>query len=201
MELPMLLEFVFIGRGGQGLYTATELLVKAVIMDGYYAQGIPFFGAERRGAVTYSYLRISDNKIARHDKVLYADGIIIGDGSPEALRLASLYRLKENGKVLVNIDRLNMRELSSKTSETNVYAVGADSLAREEGLVISGWPVIGPVMAGSFSRVFGLPRIDSLVEAARSIVGEQSPLLLKNIRLITRGYNEVRMIKYEYQRV
>ena len=197
----MLFEFVFLGRGGQGLYTATELLSKAATLDGYHVQGVPFFGAERRGAVTYSYLRISNNKITRHDRVVFADGIIIGDGSPETLRLLRIYKLKENGKILVNLNRVNLNELSLRVGRAEIYAVEADSLAREEGLIMSGWPVIGPVLAGSFSRTYGLPSMNSLVEALKSVVGEQSFLLSVNIRLITRGYNEVRMIKYEYQRI
>ena len=59
-----MIEIMLYGRGGQGVVTAGELLVKAAIHKGIYGQSIPFFGGERRGAPVYSYVRI-DNKPVR----------------------------------------------------------------------------------------------------------------------------------------
>lgn len=51
------------GRGGQGIVTAGELLARAAVIEGAYAQSIPSFGAERRGGPSTSSLRISGEPI------------------------------------------------------------------------------------------------------------------------------------------
>ncbi|MFP3226293.1 MAG: 2-oxoacid:acceptor oxidoreductase family protein, partial [Sulfolobaceae archaeon] len=59
----MLVELALRGRGGQGVVTAGELLVKAEVLDDKYGQSIPFYGGERRGAPVVSYVRLSDQPI------------------------------------------------------------------------------------------------------------------------------------------
>ena len=46
-----MLELRFHGRGGQGTVNAAQLLAKAVVMSGGYAQFIPAFGVERKGSL------------------------------------------------------------------------------------------------------------------------------------------------------
>jgi len=43
-----LIEIRWHGRGGQGAVTSAELLAKAAIDEGKYAQAFPAFGPERR---------------------------------------------------------------------------------------------------------------------------------------------------------
>jgi len=45
-----MLEFRWHGRGGQGAWTASELLARAAIAEGKYIQSFPEFGPERMGA-------------------------------------------------------------------------------------------------------------------------------------------------------
>lgn len=49
MKLLMRIETVWVGRGGQGIVTATYIIANASIIDGFYAIANPEFGAERRG--------------------------------------------------------------------------------------------------------------------------------------------------------
>ena len=46
------------GRGGQGAVTSAELLAKAAINEGKFAQAFPSFGPERRGAPVVAFNRI-----------------------------------------------------------------------------------------------------------------------------------------------
>lgn len=186
----MLLEFALLGRGGQGLYTTLELLSHALSLEGYMVHAMPFFGAERRGAPIAAYLRVSDRKILRHDFVSEADGILLGDASEEVTSAFRGISTKPAGKVIVNSSRAGRLPAPwSTASET--FELRADDLAVSEGLVISGWPVIGPALAGAFSRVFGMPSLESL-KAAASKVFDNANLLKKSIALLVRGYNEVR---------
>jgi len=56
-------EIRLVGRGGQGVVTAGELLGKAALLEGRWAQAIPTFGPERRGALSSCTLRVDDEEI------------------------------------------------------------------------------------------------------------------------------------------
>jgi pyruvate ferredoxin oxidoreductase gamma subunit len=53
-----LIEIRWHGRGGQGAVTSAELLAKAAIDEGKFAQAFPAFGPERRGAPVVAFDRI-----------------------------------------------------------------------------------------------------------------------------------------------
>ena len=75
-------EIRLVGRGGQGVVTAGDLLGSAALHEGRWAQSIPTFGPERRGALSTATLRIADEEIllkcaaARPEVVLVLDPTI-----------------------------------------------------------------------------------------------------------------------------
>lgn len=58
-----MLEIKFYSRGGQGAVTAAKILTTAAMLDGKFAQAIPSYGQERKGAPVFTYGRIDDNEI------------------------------------------------------------------------------------------------------------------------------------------
>lgn len=82
LTIPGLREIRLVGRGGQGVVTAGELLGRAVVDEGRHAQSLPTFGPERRGALSTATLRVSPEQIllkctsARPDVVLVIDPTI-----------------------------------------------------------------------------------------------------------------------------
>ena len=76
-----MLELRFHGRGGQGTVNAAQLLAKAVVMSGGYAQFIPAFGVERKGSPVFGYLRMDDKIIWPKTQVYEPDGVVILDDS------------------------------------------------------------------------------------------------------------------------
>ena len=67
------------GRGGQGAWTASELLAKAAIHEGKYIQSFPEFGPERMGAPVRAFTRISDKPIRLHCSVYSPDIVVVLD--------------------------------------------------------------------------------------------------------------------------
>ena len=65
METTDMIEIRWHGRGGQGAVTSAELLARAVINEGKYAQAFPSFGPERRGAPVTAFTRISTQRPIR----------------------------------------------------------------------------------------------------------------------------------------
>ena len=68
------------GIGGQGVVTAAKIFAEAVaIEEGKYAQAVPAYGHERRGAPVYSDVMISDEPIKLKSFVYNPDYVVIFD--------------------------------------------------------------------------------------------------------------------------
>jgi len=74
-------ETVWLGRGGQGAFTAARLLGIAAMLDGKQAMALPSFGPERRGAPVFAYTRIDTAKIYDRSAVRRADAAVVLDAS------------------------------------------------------------------------------------------------------------------------
>ncbi len=72
-------ELRFHGRGGQGTVEACQLLTKALVNKGLYAQFIPSFGVERKGSPVFGFFRIDDKNIRPKTQVYDPDTIVILD--------------------------------------------------------------------------------------------------------------------------
>ncbi|MEN8711650.1 MAG: 2-oxoacid:acceptor oxidoreductase family protein [Arenicellales bacterium] len=74
----------FHGRGGQGIKTASRILGTAFFMAGYEVQDAPRYGAERRGAPLFAYVRADKSAvnergiISQPDLVVVADDTLVG---------------------------------------------------------------------------------------------------------------------------
>lgn len=71
-----MLEVHFIGRGGQGVVSAAQLLAEAAVLEGKYVQAFPEFGAERSGAPISAYARVSQEPIEIHS-LIHSPGVIV----------------------------------------------------------------------------------------------------------------------------
>ncbi len=154
----MLREYLILSRGGQGGVTASRILATAAVLEGKYAQSIPQFGAERRGAIVRSYIRISDQPIRRHSAVKEPHGVAVF--SARILELVDIRSfVKEGATVLVNASS------PPKLEGYKLFYVDATSIAVKLGLVIAGWPVVNTAMAAAMAKVFEIASLDSVLKA------------------------------------
>jgi len=170
------------GRGGQGVVAAGELLVKGAVKQGIYAQSIPFFGGERRGAPVRSGVRISDSPIYTHESIKDADIMAIFDVS--LLDVVDLHILKDGGSLLINSP-------SPKKIVQNTYYVDATSIAKSLGLVIAGWPLVNTPLMGALAKISGIVNVEDLEAIAIEQFGRRGELNAKAIEL---GANGVRKL-------
>ncbi|WP_338604560.1 2-oxoacid:acceptor oxidoreductase family protein [Sulfolobus tengchongensis] len=180
----MLIELALRGRGGQGVVTAGELIVKALVLEDKYGQSIPFYGGERRGAPVVSFIRLSDKPILLHREVYNPDGVAVFD--PSLLQIVNVTEgLKGNGFLLLNTPE-------AKRAWKNEYIVNATSIAKELGLVIAGWAVVNTAMVGALVRILGQPSLTALEEAVKDqFSGKLGEL---NVEAVERGYKEVKRV-------
>ena len=93
-------EITWVGRGGQGAFTASRVLGAAAMFAGYQSLAFPSFGPERRGAPIRAFTRISDSTITDRSIPQKSDYIIVLDDSLYDISLAK--GLKEGGCIFVN---------------------------------------------------------------------------------------------------
>ncbi len=181
----MYMELRFHGRGGQGAVTAATILARAALLEGKWAQAIPEFGAERRGAPVSVYARISDKPIEVHSNVIEPDIVVVLDY--ELLKVVDVTKgLKEGGTVILN-SPVNKSPIPSKYK---VYCVNATRIAKELNLVVSGWPTVNTAMVGALAKATGVIGLESAVKAIEEYFS--NPTLGKlNAEAAARSYKEL----------
>jgi len=171
------------GRGGMGAVTSAELVARAAINEGKYAQSFPSFGPERRGAPVLAFLRISNQPIRIRTNIYKPDVVVVLDpGLLHAVDVTS--GLKRGGKIIIN-SRKPPAELKTQYGfNSPVAAVNATKIARETiGLAITNTAMIGALL-----RVAEVVKMDSLIEQLRERFGLRAGA---NIEAMKRAYDEI----------
>ena len=176
-------EYIILSRGGQGGVTASRLLATAAVLEGKWAQAIPEFGAERRGAIVKSYLRVSNGIIRRHSRVKTPMGVSIF--SNRILELTDVDNLIPKD-VIVLVNASSKPDLPGR----HTYYLDATSIAVELGLVIAGWPVVNTAMASAMAKVFDIASLENVKKAMKEYF--KGEILDKNIKAAELAWEEVR---------
>jgi pyruvate ferredoxin oxidoreductase gamma subunit len=177
-----LLEVRWHGRGGLGAVTSAELVARAAIGEGKYAQSFPSFGPERRGAPVIAFLRVSDGLIMTRTPIDEPDVVVVLDpGLLHAVDITS--GLKKNGRIIIN-SRKSPAELKSEFGyEWPVAVVNATLIARET----IGLPITNTAMIGALLKVAEIVRPDSVIEQLQERFGARAK---GNIEAMNRAYKE-----------
>jgi 2-oxoacid:acceptor oxidoreductase gamma subunit (pyruvate/2-ketoisovalerate family) len=185
-KLLTLKEFRWHGRGGQGAWTASELLARAAINEGKYIQSFPEFGPERMGAPVKAYTRISDEPIRLHCAVYNPTLAAVMD--PTLLVTVPVTDgLGEEGILIVNSpkDPKRIKE-ELKMTEGTVWTVSATDLAMR----ILGRPITNTAMLGAVARATDVVKMESIEKAVKDRF--PGPLAEKNIGVIKEAYKEAK---------
>jgi len=153
-----LVEIRWHGRGGQGAVTSAELLAKAAIDEGKYAQAFPSFGPERRGAPVLAFDRISTKKPIRiRAGITEPDVVVVLD--PTLIGIVDVTSgLKEKGILIFNTKKA-IQDIQSKFgNKWQLAIVDATKIARE----LLGVPIVNTTMLGALLRATGVVKAESL---------------------------------------
>lgn len=155
-------EIRFHGRGGQGAVTCVELVAKAAIAEGKYAQGFPSFGPERRGAPVMAFLRVDSAPIRLRQKIYEPDVVVILD--PALLYTkATVAGLKENGLIIANSPE-PAKELREKLGyKQRLAIVDATKIALDTLRV----PITNTTMLGALIKVTNIVSKEAMAEALK----------------------------------
>jgi len=179
-------ELVFYGRGGQGAVTASKILVAAALKDGLYAQAVPSFGQERKGAPVYAYARIDREPIFLHTFVYEPDCVVVFDCSLLDLGVNVHQGVKPEGILVANSPTLP----SGASGYSKIGYVDAWKVTREYiGLVPP-----NAAMLGALARTTKWFSLDALCAALKEAMpGEKGE---RNALCARAAYE--RTVVYEY---
>ena len=91
------------GRGGQGIKMASRILGTALFRSGYTVQDAPKYGAERRGAPIFSYVRAAHQAINERGVIQQPDLVVVADDTLLAVPAAgTLQGIGPETVVLIN---------------------------------------------------------------------------------------------------
>lgn len=165
-----MIEVRFHGRGGQGAVVASNLLANAAAIEGNDVQSFPYFGVERRGAPVSAFTKIDNKPIRNKAQIYEPDYVVILDSSLiKAVNVSE--GIKENGIIIVNTP-LSLEKLNPTWNVNKVRTVTVDAtgIAIEYGLGSINQPIVNTSILGAFSRITGLVKIESIVEAIYNMV-------------------------------
>ena len=167
-------EILWIGRGGQGAFTAAKLLGAAYASKSgeVCSLAFPSFGPERRGAPVRAFTKLDTAPVLDRSETERADYIVILDATLYSPALQS--HLKEGGRILVN----------SKAALDGCITLDADALAQSLRL-----PVVNTVMLGALSGLSGIVDPQDLSYAISHYMSAR--IQEKNLEAAARAAQEV----------
>ena len=158
----------FHGRGGQGIKTASRILGTAFFRAGFEVQDAPVYGAERRGAPMFAYVRAAREPIRERGLIAHPDLVVLADETLAGIPAAN---------VLLGFDAHTALLIRSSTdAETWRWRLAIAGpvvvLPAREGAQQAELPFIGASCAGAAARLTGVIARKHLESALREALGE-----------------------------
>jgi len=182
--LKRILEIRWHGRGGQGAWTASELLARAAIYEGKHIQSFPEFGPERMGAPVTAFTRISTEPIQIHCAVYNPDIVVILDDT--LLKTVPVTEgLSEEGTIIINSkDKPSEARKMLNSNKGKVWTVPATEIA----IKILGLPITSTAMLGAVARATAIVSLKSIEKTVRERF--RRDIAEKNFAVIREAYEE-----------
>ena len=181
-----LIEIRWHGRGGQGAVTSAELLAKAAIDEGKFAQAFPAFGPERRGAPVVAFDRIDSLAPIRvRAEIREPDVVIVLD--PTLLSVVKVTAgLKPKGILIINTSKDFATIEKDFGSEWKLALVDANTIARE----VLGVTIVNTTMLGALLKAVAVVKMESLIEPIKE---RFERIAEKNINAVKRAFAETKV--------
>ncbi len=183
-----LTEVRFHGRGGQGAWTASQLLALAALKEGKYVQSFPEFGPERMGAPITAFTRISDEKMTIHSNVYNPDAVLVLDSTLMST-VNVLKGVKRGGVLIINTkdDPEKVKAELKNVEGVMIATVPASELA----LNILGRDITNTAILGSLIKVKPVTSLSSVIEVTKQrFPGELGE---NNVEVIKKAYEKTFM--------
>jgi pyruvate ferredoxin oxidoreductase gamma subunit len=162
------------GRGGQGIKTASRILGSAFFAEGFEVQDAPRYGAERRGAPVFAYVRAAREPIHERGVIRRPDLVVVGDATLVPVAAAAVLDGVGEHTALV----VASEEPAGLWKERLRFAGPVHAIPRgaeEQGELA----FVGPACAAAAARLVGVIRRESLESALREELADLGPAVLE----------------------
>ena len=185
--MKKMLEFRWHGRGGQGAWTASELLARTALSEGKYIQSFPEFGPERMGAPVTAFTRISTEPIRLHCAVYDPDVVVVLDNTLLKTVPVTSGINQDDDVIIINStkDPAKVRK-ELKVTKGKVWTVPATEIA----LRILGAPITNTALLGAVAKATNAVTLEGI---EKTVKGRFKPdLAEKNLAVIKEAYKEAK---------
>jgi len=185
--LKKMLEFRWHGRGGQGAWTASELLARTAIFEGKFIQSFPEFGPERMGAPMCAFTRISSEPIRIHCAVYDPDVVIVLDNTLlKTVPVTAGINQPDDVIIINSPEKPSVIREELKINTGRIWTVPATEIA----LRILGSPITNTALLGAVARATDIVTLDALGKTIHQRFTEE--LAEKNFAVIQEAYKEAK---------
>ena len=167
----------FHGRGGQGMKTASRILGSALFLQGFETQDAPRYGAERRGAPIFAYVRASREAINARGNITRPDLIVVADDSLVAVPAAGVLAGADEHAVLL-INSIDTPEEWRRRINFPGRILAFPAVAEVEDRAALKY--VGAICAGAAARLLGVVTRDSLAQAIRDELSGHGEAVLRD---------------------
>jgi pyruvate ferredoxin oxidoreductase gamma subunit len=176
----------FHGRGGQGMKTASRILGTAFFNEGYEVQDAQRYGAERRGAPIFAYVRASRDKIFERGVIRDPNLVVVADDTLVMMPAAGVLQGFSAKTVLLIHSHLISREWQSRLHLSNPVYVFPCSDQKEECLA---WRFIGVMSAAAAAQLTGVLPWETFASALHDeLAGLEPSMIEENLVHARRAY-------------
>lgn len=157
----------FHGRGGQGMKAASRILGTAFFLEGYEVQDAPRYGAERRGAPIFAYVRASHDAINERGIIRNPDLVVVADDSLVPVPGAGVMSgVESRSVVLINSEESARTWQERLNFSGDIFTLPVETTERAE------LRFIGATCVGAAARLLGVIKRETLAEAIRQELAE-----------------------------
>jgi pyruvate ferredoxin oxidoreductase gamma subunit len=183
----------FHGRGGQGIKTASRILGTAFFLEGYEVQDAPRYGAERRGAPIFAYVRASKKQINDRGIIQRPDLVIVADDTLVPVPAAGvLSGITKRTVLLINSHDSQEIWTNRLNTESRVLILPVIEESEDRASL----PYIGATCAGAAARLLGVISLESLEKSMRTeLENLGSEIVDKNIEYAKTAFK----VMHEYE--
>ena len=176
----------FHGRGGQGMKTASRLLGTAFFLEGYEIQDAPRYGAERRGAPIFAYVRADKEPIFERGIILHPDLVIVADDSLVPVPAAGVIAGLTDSTVLLISTSETAEEWQHRLNISSTILTLPAPEGVEDRLELR---YVGAECAGAAACLAGVISKANLEQAVRDELAEMPEAIIqRNIDMAFEGY-------------
>lgn len=171
----------FHGRGGQGMKTAGRILGTAFFLEGFQVQDAPRYGAERRGAPIFSFVRASQGPVNERGMIHVPDLVIIADDTLFSVPAADvLHGITGRTVLLIHSDQ--SPEIWRKRLAFTGTLLTLPTDAEAEDILQQRF--IGASCAGAAARLVGVISRSSLERAVHDeLVDHDEAIIAQNLAI------------------